>query len=295
MKKILETYLKHLGGSKVSLFVTTNDLAGMAFCPNTTYLQVNFFGGISEYDFKFNLSDKEKNSILDLFEKGEKIKWWLTENTLRKYFLEELWSFSFIPKALDLFPNEIKKIKIELPLSAGMKKLIDRGIFYSRFRINFVVSKFFLSAVPDVVFIKNGKIKGIIEVKSTQKALKQISPSEYEQVDFYRYYITKRKLPIYKNAWFLTIKGRGSSPNEIEERVVNFLASSEDVEKEDIFFSAHRYGYLLKESTDSLNEIERKLNERIKLLLQQNLPNMRCRWKTCGFRNFCEKLGIKFF
>jgi hypothetical protein len=42
MKKVLEIYLKYLGFSKVSLFVTTNNLARMAFCPNKTYLQVNF-------------------------------------------------------------------------------------------------------------------------------------------------------------------------------------------------------------------------------------------------------------
>jgi hypothetical protein len=294
MKKVLEIYLKYLGCSKVSLFVTTNDLAGMAFCPNKTYLQVNFFGGISEYDFKFKLSDGEKNNLLNLFEQGKKFEWKLTENALEEYFLDELWCFSFIPKALDLFPNEIKKIKVECSLPEGMKRLIDKGVFHSIFRINFVANKFFLSAVPDIVFIKNGKIKGIIEVKSTKKVLKQIFPSEYEQVDFYRYYVMKRKLPVYKNAWFLTVKGRSDNPDEIEEKVVNFLASSKDIEKEDIFFLVHKYGYLIKESTDNLNEIEKKLNEYIELLSQQNLPTMRCPWVACGFRNFCEKLSVKF-
>jgi len=64
--KYLKSYLKYLSFSDLRrkiLFVTTNDLAEMSFCPNKVYLQVNYLGGISEYDFRFRVREEEKELV----------------------------------------------------------------------------------------------------------------------------------------------------------------------------------------------------------------------------------------
>jgi len=74
--KRLNSYLRYLGFSDLRrkiLFVTTNDLAQMAFCPNQTYLQVNYLCGISEYDLKFRIKEEDKKYVNKLFKR--KVKW----------------------------------------------------------------------------------------------------------------------------------------------------------------------------------------------------------------------------
>lgn len=64
--KYLKSYLKYLSFSDLRrkiLFVTTNDLAEMSFSPNKVYLQVNYLGGISEYDFRFRVREEEKELV----------------------------------------------------------------------------------------------------------------------------------------------------------------------------------------------------------------------------------------
>lgn len=297
-KKILETYLEYLGCSKKPLFVTTNNLADMSFCPNKAYLQVNFLGGISEYKFRLEMRNKEREHLQILFKK--KKKWKLTKNALKEYLLQELWSFTFIHKALNKLPYDIRTIahifnfdRTEMSITEN-EKLFNNGIFHSHFRINFGIQSFFISAVPDVVLIKDKKIKGVIEIKSTQKPLKDIFPSESDQVDFYRYYMNKRNLPLDKEAYFFTLKKIGK-PKEIENEIVKFLLLKRNFKKESIIQFASSNHYLIKESEESLKEIKRKLNERINLLSQDNLPTKHCRWSRCSFKEFCEEFEVIFY
>ncbi|MEO0252083.1 MAG: hypothetical protein ABIM44_07595 [candidate division WOR-3 bacterium] len=274
--KQLKSYLRHLGFSDLRrkiLFVTTNDLAEMSFCPNKTYLQVNYLGGISEYDLRFRIKDRD--SINKLFKK--KAKWKLTESDLERYVLEELISFRFLSNGIKFFPKEMQSWKIRLRVSGGTKQLVDSGIFHSRFRINFGLSPFFISAVPDIVLIEKGRIEGVIEVKSSRKTPYKIFPSEYEQVEFYKLYIMKRALPVYDDAYFLTLKGESESPEALEEELVDFLFSTRKFGKESVKDFADSHGYLIREVEKSLEDIWQALNERIKLLVQDSPPSVYCK------------------
>lgn len=291
--KQLKSYLRHLGFSDLRrkiLFVTTNDLAEMSFCPNKTYLQVNYLGGISEYDLRFRIKDRD--SINKLFKK--KAKWELTESDLEQYVLEELISFRFLSNEVKLLPKEMQSWKIRLRVNSRTKQLVDSGIFYSHFRINFGFQPFFISAVPDIVLIEKGIIRSIIEVKSTKKSLYKIFPSEHEQVEFYKLYITKRGLPVHSDAYFITLKGRSDSPEALEEKLVNFLLSTREFGKESVKDFTDSHGYLIHEVEKSLEDIWQVLNERIKLLAQDSPPSTYCKWHECSFKEFCRALNISF-
>jgi hypothetical protein len=292
-ENILAIYLKYLGCSNKPLFITTNDLASMSFCPNKAYLQVNFLAGVSEYKFR-QLNQKMRKDVEKFFEK--KTPWLLAKDELLHYFLHEMWSFSFIPEAFKFYPEEIRKatesIKIKVSLPKEEKSLIKRGIFHSMFRINFGFRKFFISGIPDVVIIKNGKISGVIEIKSTDKHSTIIFDSESDQADFYRYYVLNRKLPITQGTWFLTLKKQGKY-NEVEEELLCLLQDCKRLEKDEIISIASNNGYLIKESSESLDKIENKITTRISLLLQEEPPLKICPWSSCSFRMFCKKLNVK--
>jgi hypothetical protein len=130
-------------------FVTTNDLAQMAFCPNQTYLQVNYLCGISEYDLKFRIKEEDKKYVNKLFKR--KVKWELTEDALAQYALEELRSFKLLSNSIKLLPKEMQTWKARFVTRGGTKNLVNTGILYSCFRINFGMPPFFISAVPDIV------------------------------------------------------------------------------------------------------------------------------------------------
>jgi hypothetical protein len=142
--------------------------------------------------------------------------------------------------------------------------------------------------------IENGRIRGIVEVKSTRKYSYEIFPSEHEQVEFYKLYITKRGLPTHENTYFLTLKGISDSPGILERKLVDFLSSTGKFEKESVEDFATSHGYLTKEVEKSLEDIWQVLNERIKLLTQDSPPSEYCRWHGCSFRELCEMLNVSF-
>lgn len=287
----LKSYLKYLGFSDLRrkiLFVTTHDLAEMSFCPNKVYLQVNYLGGISEYDFRFKVEEKEL--ARECFKR--KIEWRLTDTALKAYTFEELWSFSFLSNGIQLFPEEMQKLKIRVKLPKKVKQLIDEGIFPSYFRVNFGQPPFFISGVPDVVLIEDGKIKGVIEVKSSKKFSGKIFPSEYEQTEFYKLYFFKRKLPVKSDTYFLTLKGLSDSPETLEERLINALFSTKNFEKDYVEGFATSHSYLIKEVEESLENIGQKLNERINVLSLDSIPSKHCPWNPCSFKEFCKNFDV---
>lgn len=306
LSRIIKVYLKHLGISPKLplLFVSTNDLASMSFCPNKVYIQVNFTGGLSyasesllEASRLTKEEEKERilvnECIMEMLKKERFKKWEINKDDIEIYLDEEIWSFSHLKNASDLLPEEISNIKIEEVLPSSIERQIRKGLFHSCFRINFGYKSFFISAVPDIVILSKGNIKGIIEIKSSRN-MAQIFPSEYEQVDFYRLYTIKRGLPVVPDAFFATIKyHRGKIPN-FEDKVVKFVEKNiKNVSLSSLEEFVQQNDGLIKESFSSISSIEVKLKERIEILESKNYPIItKCPYKSCPFKWFCELKGV---
>jgi len=299
-------YLVHLGldGSMPLPFVTTNNLAQMGFCPNIVYIHVNMLGGASYYSQslieasrldgeEIEMAHKENQRILLKLKKGNYSRWEIGTSELKTYWTEESWSLSFLdmPRNPSMISDQV--LSCAQAENKTVQRLAARGAFPSTFRINFAAKPFFISAVPDIVLASEHRINGIIEIKSSNR-MDTVYESEHDQVEFYRYYVHKRKLPISDDAAFFTVKYSRRDSSELDQLLSTLATAGGGIDPSLIEETAKSYGALVKHSESPLEEIEQKLFQRVNMLSSSQYPVQRwCKWKECHYAWFDRERGVR--
>lgn len=270
--KEIEKYLKHIeveSPMEKTILINHNDLEGNFYCINKQYIRIHFTKGIPEY-----LYNERKNEINQLFE--QKIPRLVKEEEIKKIIEEETNLLQHIYKA----KTPIIRHKIV--------KNIKEEILYKKNRINTGYKNLLLTTTPDIIIVRNGTIKAIIDIKM-KKDKNQTTYFDTQKTLVNLMAIKKRKIPTIKTPITATV----IATNEQTEKykIIKIIENIKNIGKKTTKKALEKEKYKYIEIENPKTSI---IFERLEMLTKEEIPLKTCPYKniTCHFREFCKELKV---